>query len=127
MGIGSVKHEVMRFYGLGDNCSTDGRFIHRHGLDDTTALDVEAALIDAYPGLTNIVAGTGSDDYGAMHAMEIIRRYAAEPAKFTHKILLINVNRSAQRKSLYEAVRYSWVLKRSKAEQAEIVLATMLG
>src|SRR5689334_1328527 len=24
--------------------------IHRHGMDDTTATEVEAALIDAYPG-----------------------------------------------------------------------------
>src|SRR5882762_6158867 len=31
--------------------------IHRHGMDDTTAVEVEAALIDAYPGLTNIVGG----------------------------------------------------------------------
>src|SRR5660398_198974 len=29
--------------------------IHRHGMDDKTAFEVEAALIDAYPGLTNIV------------------------------------------------------------------------
>ncbi|HJN91582.1 MAG TPA: hypothetical protein QGF05_02495, partial [Dehalococcoidia bacterium] len=27
--------------------------IHRHGMDDKTAREVEAALIDAYPGLTN--------------------------------------------------------------------------
>jgi len=26
--------------------------IHRHGMDDKTAFEVEAALIDAYPGLT---------------------------------------------------------------------------
>lgn len=38
--------------------------IHRHGMDNKTAVEVEAALIDAYPGLTNIVAGAGSNDYG---------------------------------------------------------------
>jgi len=27
--------------------------IHRHGMDSETAFEVEAALIDAYPGLTN--------------------------------------------------------------------------
>ncbi len=46
--------------------------IHRHGMDDKTAFEVEAALIDAYPGLTNIVGGAGSRDYGAMHAKEIV-------------------------------------------------------
>src|SRR5660398_303263 len=54
--------------------------IHRHGMDDKTAFEVEAALIDAYPGLTNIVGGTGGD-YGAMHAEEIIRQYSAEPTR----------------------------------------------
>src|ERR1700749_3294189 len=29
--------------------------IHRHGMDDKTAIEVEAALIDAYPGLTNVM------------------------------------------------------------------------
>ena len=28
--------------------------IHRHGLDECCAAEVEAALIDAYPGLTNV-------------------------------------------------------------------------
>lgn len=42
--------------------------IHRHGMDKDTALQVEAALIDAYPRLTNIAGGVGSSDYGAMHA-----------------------------------------------------------
>ena len=30
--------------------------IHRHGLDSRTAIEVEAALIDAYPGVTNITS-----------------------------------------------------------------------
>src|SRR5713101_4222116 len=69
--------------------------IHRHGMDDKTAFEVEAALIDAYPGLTNIVGGAGSTDYGAMHAQEIVSRYSAEPANFDHvRALLISVNRS---------------------------------
>src|SRR6266542_4269057 len=82
--------------------------IHRHGMDERTAFEVEAALIDAYPGLTNIVGGTGGNDYGAMHAREIIGRYAAEPAVFHDKALLISVNRSAAETSLYEATRYAW-------------------
>ena len=101
--------------------------IHRHGMDDKTAFEVESALIDAYPGLTNIVGGAGSNDYGVMHAREIIGRYCAEPAVFHHKVLLISVNRSATETSLYEATRYAWKLKKSKAEQAEAVLATRQG
>lgn len=74
--------------------------IHRHGMDDRTAFEVEAALMDAYPGLTNVSGGFGNSDFGAMHAMEIVRRYAAEPAVFQHRALLISVNRSAADSSL---------------------------
>jgi hypothetical protein len=45
--------------------------IHRHGMDDRTAFEVEAALMDAYPGLTNMAGGLGNAEYGAMHAHEI--------------------------------------------------------
>ena len=83
--------------------------------------------MDAYPGLANIAGGTGSNDYGAMHAREIIRRYSAEPAVFRHKALLISVNRSAAETSLYEATRYAWKISRAKAMQAEVILATQRG
>ena len=101
--------------------------IHRHGLDDATAFEVEAALIDSYPGLTNVAGGTGSGDFGAMHAKEIIRRYEATPAVFRHRALLINVNRSATETSLYQATRYAWKIDKRKAAEAEVVLATRQG
>lgn len=101
--------------------------IHRHGIDDDTAFEVESALIDAYPGLTNLAGGVGGNEFGAMHAKEIISRYAAEPAVFQHKALLISVNRSATETSLYEATRYAWRISRSNAMQAELVLATVQG
>ncbi len=101
--------------------------IHRHGMDETTAFEVEAALIDAYPGLTNVAGGAGSNDYGAMHSKEIIRRYSAAPAVFRHKSLLISVNRSAADTSLYEATRFAWKISKPKAKQAEIILATLQG
>jgi len=101
--------------------------IHRHGMDEATAFEVEAALMDAYPGLSNIAGGTGSSDYGAMHAREIIRRYSAPPADFRHKAILISVNRSAAETSLYEATRYAWKISRRKAMQAEVILATLRG
>ena len=101
--------------------------IQRHGMDEKTAFEVESALIDAYPGLTNVVGGTGGNDYGAMHAKEIVRRYCAEPAVFQHKALLISVNRSATEISLYEATRYAWKISRPKAKQAQVILSTRQG
>lgn len=101
--------------------------IHRHGMDDATALEVEAALIDAYPGLTNIAGGSGSGDFGTMHAREIVRRYSAEQAVFEHKALLICISRSAAERSYYDATRFAWKISQSKAEKAEVVLATVRG
>jgi len=96
-------------------------------MDEKTAFEVEAALMDAYPGLTNIAGGMGNSDFGAMHAMEIVRRYAAEPAVFDHKALLISVNRSATEASLYEATRYAWKVSLSKAKRADVILSTRQG
>ncbi|MBX3415739.1 MAG: hypothetical protein KF708_23850 [Pirellulales bacterium] len=100
--------------------------IHRHGMDDKTAFEVEAALIDAYPGLTNIVGGAGGD-YGTMHAEEIINRYSAKPAVFHHKAILISVNRTASERPLYDAVRFAWKISSRKAAQADVILATKQG
>lgn len=104
-----------------------GHVIHRHGLDDKTAFEVEAALIDAYPGLTNEVAGVGSSEYGAMHAQEVIAKYKADTAEFRHRAILINVNRSATERSLYEATNFCWVISPQRAGRAELVLAVRHG
>lgn len=101
--------------------------IHRHGMDENTAYEVEAALIDAYPGLTNAVGGSGSNDFGVMHAVEIVTRYSAAPAVFQHKVLMISVNRTASEMSLYEATRFAWKINRAKAKQAEVILAAERG
>jgi hypothetical protein len=104
-----------------------GHVIHRHGMDDQTAVAVEAALIDAYPGTTNCVGGQGSGEYGSMHAIEIIRQYSAKAATFEHNALLISINRSAEDNSIYEATRYSWKIDPNKAQHAEVILATRHG
>lgn len=101
--------------------------IHRHGMDESTAFEVEAALIDAYPGLTNIMDGYGNNDFGVMHSKEVIKRYCAEVAEFKHKVLLISVNRSATESSIYEVTRFAWRLNKQKAESADFVLATVQG
>lgn len=101
--------------------------IHRHGMDKETASEVEAALIDAYPGLTNIAGGAGASDYGAMHAKEILHRYSAEPAVFCHKAMLISVNRTAVESPLYEAIRFAWKVNKDRARLAEVILPTVRG
>jgi len=101
--------------------------IHRHGMDDGTAFEVEAALIDAYPGLTNTVTGSGSNEFGAMHAQEIVNKYQAAVVEFQHRAILINVNRSISETTIYEATRYSWKINPRKAARADIIVSVRLG
>jgi hypothetical protein len=75
--------------------------VHRHGMNEDTAKEVEAALIDAYPGLTNIQGGSDSSR-SVMHADEVVRIYEAAEAKFQHNVILINVNRSSDLSFLTE-------------------------
>jgi len=101
--------------------------IHRHGMEEQVALEVEAALIDAYHFSANIASGIGSDDYGPMNVLQIIQKYKAEEAAFEHKVVMIIINRSVSEKSVYDAVRYSWKISKERAEKAELVLAVERG
>ena len=47
--------------------------------NESVAFQIEAALIDAYPGLTDEVGGQGSDDYNCRDVEQIIAEYAAVP------------------------------------------------
>ena len=67
--------------------------IHRHGMDEATAFQVEAVLMDAYPGIHNIASGTDSSDYGSMHAMD-----------------------------LYHATRFAWKISSKMANQSDVTL-----
>jgi hypothetical protein len=55
--------------------------IHRHGMDEKIAREVEAALIEAYLGLSNIQSGY-APERGILHADQIERLYTAEEAVF---------------------------------------------
>jgi len=101
--------------------------IHRHGMNDTTAREVEAALIDAYPGLTNIMGGHGSNEFGPAHASQIMERYTAREMVIAHKILLISVNRTAAEEDLYHATQHAWKLDPARAAKADYVVATVQG
>jgi len=102
--------------------------IHRHGLTEDTAYEVEAALIDAYPGLTNSQIGKYSYDRGLMHYRQIIDMYQARPLEPRHKLIAISINHSAdQSESVYEAVRYAWRLNPDKANSCDYVLAIHKG
>ncbi len=101
--------------------------IHRHGLDEATALEVEAALIDAYPGITNIAGGYGSSERGAMTVNDIIKQYIVEEVKLEHNVVMININRSIKDVDIYDAVRYAWKVNVERAKRADFILAVEKG
>ena len=97
--------------------------IHRHKLTEKEAKEVESALIDYTPGLTNVVSGYGNDR-GPTSADELNHRYAREVMipNPNHKLLYIKVRDDGER-DLYDAVRGSWNLKPERAERADYIIA----
>ena len=108
-----------------------GHVIHRYGIDNPrVAYEIEAALIDAYPGLTNKVKGKGSRSFGLRHVEEIIREYAAEPFVIGERLMLIFIGtyfHSSNVSGVYDAVRCAWPVNRDRAEKYKLVLAHMGG
>ena len=104
--------------------------VHRHNINnEQVAFQIEAALIDAYPSLTNKVSGHGAGDYGCRHVEEIVTEYAAQPFKAREPLILISIGQSyvEERRDIYEAVRYAWRIDVNKAEQFHLVLARRRG
>lgn len=97
--------------------------IHRHGMSIEIAEEVEAALIDAYPGLTNKQGGKDSKKRGVMHADQIQFNYTAEEADFSENLLLVSINNTHEEKGPYEAARASWRVTIDNAKKCKYVLA----
>jgi hypothetical protein len=106
-----------------------GHVIHRHNIEkEKVAFQIEAALIDAYPGLTNVVGGHESDDYGCRHVEEIVADYAAETFKAREPLILISIAKSYEEaKNVYEAVRSVWRINPKNAKKCKLVLAHRHG
>ncbi len=107
-----------------------GHVIHRHHIEqEDVALEIEAALMDAYPGLTNKVGGHGSGDYGCRHVRQIIAEYSTEPFVLAEPLILISIARShdEQDKNTYESVRGVWKISKERAERYKLVLAHSQG
>lgn len=106
--------------------------IHRHDIPKESIFEVEAALIDAYPGLSNIQGGHGSGDRGPMNHTQIIDKFALpqfEPPD-TNKLVLININALGDlrdRKAIYDQVRFAWRLSEKRARKADYVVAVVRG
>ena len=90
--------------------------ILRHGLTESMAFEIEAAMIDflGIHSLANEVAGQYSADFGLKSAAEIVAMYAGEPLDTDEPVLLLNINNRYRRDmtvgDIYNATRRWWVL-----------------
>lgn len=104
--------------------------IHRHGMDQETAFEVEAALIDAIPGLTNIKDGHGNSEKGSASVKELITKYTTETVSFKVKVIVIKLRPATVRAydgDVYEAGRKWWRLNKNKAEEAKLAIISVQG
>lgn len=105
-----------------------GIVIHRHGMDESTALAVEAALIDVYglEDLANVVRGHGAD-LGAATIEELVQRYGAPDADIPVPAVIIKIEKQWRPgltpEQLYERVRRYWVMnpKRRQLEPTHAI------
>jgi uncharacterized protein len=106
--------------------------IHRHEIPEHAILHVEAALIDAYSGLSNEQSGHGSSSYGPMHVNQIIEKYSLPSIDWEpeEKLILININNIQNRSNvdeIYKQVKGNWRISINRAQKADYVIAARRG
>lgn len=103
--------------------------IHRYGMTKDQAMEVEAALIDCYPGLTNLVNGYGGDR-GVITAEDLEaalkRPIYQEPDGIDYIIIKTTKNVVAEN-GIYEATRRAWKASLKRASKVKIVLSVIDG
>lgn len=103
--------------------------IHRRGLTEHEAFEVESALIDAYPGLTNKQKGHDfergaislDDLYESSNAVEY------DEPEDNYIIIKTSFNAIMANGNLYEATRICWRAKLEKAHKYNYVFAVING
>lgn len=103
--------------------------IHRRGLTEREAFEVEAALIDAYSGLANIQNGHYSER-GAITLEDLCQSLnAVEYNEPEEKYIIIKTtpNSINANSSLYEATRKAWRADLKRARRYKYVLAVVYG
>lgn len=105
--------------------------IHRYGLTENEAFEVEAALIDCYPGLTNQQSGFASDR--GVNNADVIQRILSqetfdEPGNLDYCIIKITDSRLIERgNDIYETVRKYWKVNFDHIQKIPYVLASHHG
>jgi len=107
-----------------------------HGVDEETALKVEAAAIDliGIDNLTNRQRGHHSSVYGKIEASLLESRYNSEELTvedFNDNVMLIKINKLYRNDmnayELYEATRAYWRVSLEQAKKVKYALAVYYG
>ncbi len=104
--------------------------IQRYGLTEKEALEVEAALIDAYGELTNIQSGH-APERGVNNAVVLQRELSYEEyeePEFKYIIIKINERVLQERDNdIYETVRSAWKVNLKKVQDYKYCFAVLNG
>ena len=114
--------------------------IVRHGLNEKTAYQIEASLIDTFRFIPtfndfvsgNIQGGMNSIENGLMSSEEIKRKYNALPLNSIPKdTIIININTSYKRASgedkLYQSTKERWRMDKDRLDGIKYVLSEYKG
>lgn len=114
--------------------------IVRHGLNEKTAYQIEASLIDTFKFISkfndfvsgNIQGGMNSIENGLMSTEEVKRKYNALPLNSMPKdTIIININSSYKRASgkdkLYKATKERWRMDKDRLDGIKYVLSEYKG
>ena len=105
--------------------------IQRFGLTENEAFEVEAALIDCFPGLTNLQKGHGSER--GVNNAEVLQQelsYDVFQDRDDMSYMIIKVKKEvvdSNDGNLYETVRRAWRLNLKKASRFKTVLSAVNG
>lgn len=127
----SETDKLQRIRGIKANGHNVQYEILRHGLTETEAVEVEAAIIDflGLTQLTNENFGYDTGSRGRMTVTEIIAKYNPEPIEIQEAVLLIIPNKYFERNisadRLYEISRGNWAMgkRRDKAKYAFTIVS----
>lgn len=107
--------------------------IHRWGLDEDTAFEVEAALIDAYAGLTNQQLGHGSSR-GVANVQTI--QYVLSLDEFDdsnahdNEYMIIKIKQESldlHNGNIYDTARSAWAVNPQRAQAHKYILISLYG
>jgi hypothetical protein len=105
----------------------------RHGLTQKEAFEVESSMIDfiGKDHLTNIVSGHYAAERGLMNLDDIKIKYEAEPAVFSDRVILININKlydpNMSIEELLEATRKHWKVSAQRVSNIKIACSVYRG